>query len=87
MCERTERNSLTVLILTYSLFSQVEDESNVLLDGSLIDLCGAVLLWRSTDGLKEMAVCLSFFYAFKVVVESLLIKSPLILNKESHCCK
>lgn len=33
----------------------VEDESNVLLDGSLIDLCGAVLLWRSTDGLKEMA--------------------------------
>ncbi|XP_073247580.1 E3 ubiquitin-protein ligase pellino homolog 1-like isoform X1 [Porites lutea] len=33
----------------------VEDESNVLLDGSLIDLCGAVLLWRSTDGRKEMA--------------------------------
>ena len=60
--ERSERNSLTFLILPYSSFSQVEDESNVLLDGSLIDLCGAVLLWRSTDGLKEMAVCLSFLY-------------------------
>ena len=60
--ERSEKNSLTVLILPYSSFSQVEDESNILLDGSLIDLCGAVLLWRSTDGRKEMAVCLSFLY-------------------------
>lgn len=33
----------------------VDDESNVLLDGSLIDLCGAVLLWRSAEALKEMA--------------------------------
>lgn len=33
----------------------VEEESNVLLDGSLIDLCGAVLLWRSAEALKEMA--------------------------------
>lgn len=33
----------------------VEGESNILLDGSLIDLCGAVLLWRSADALKEMA--------------------------------
>ncbi|KAJ7384788.1 E3 ubiquitin-protein ligase pellino 1 [Desmophyllum pertusum] len=32
----------------------VEGESNVLLDGSLIDLCGAVLLWRSAEALKEM---------------------------------
>ena len=80
--ERSERNSLTVLILPYSSFSQVEDESNVLLDGSLIDLCGAVLLWRSTDGLKEMAVCLKFF-----ILSRLLIKSPLILNKESHYSK
>ncbi|PFX19755.1 E3 ubiquitin-protein ligase pellino-like 1 [Stylophora pistillata] len=32
----------------------VEDESNVLLDGSLIDLCGAVLLWRSAEAIKEM---------------------------------
>lgn len=53
---------MTVLILPYSSFSQVEEESNVLLDGSLIDLCGAVLLWRSADGLNEMAVCLSLLY-------------------------
>ena len=36
--------------------AQVEGESNILLDGSLIDLCGAVLLWRSAEALKEMAV-------------------------------
>jgi len=42
-------------------FTQVEGESNILLDGSLIDLCGAVLLWRSAEGLKEMAVCVFIF--------------------------
>ncbi|XP_066466431.1 E3 ubiquitin-protein ligase pellino homolog 3 isoform X2 [Tiliqua scincoides] len=29
----------------------VESESNVLQDGSLIDLCGATLLWRTSEGL------------------------------------
>ncbi|KAM6961400.1 E3 ubiquitin-protein ligase pellino homolog 2 [Aplochiton taeniatus] len=29
----------------------VESESNVLKDGSLVDLCGATLLWRTADGL------------------------------------
>ncbi|XP_010079739.1 PREDICTED: E3 ubiquitin-protein ligase pellino homolog 2, partial [Pterocles gutturalis] len=29
----------------------VENETNVLQDGSLIDLCGATLLWRTADGL------------------------------------
>ncbi|CDQ68027.1 unnamed protein product, partial [Oncorhynchus mykiss] len=29
----------------------VECESNVLQDGSLVDLCGATLLWRTADGL------------------------------------
>ena len=29
---------------------QVPAESNVLLDGTLIDLCGATLLWRSAEG-------------------------------------
>ncbi|EHB09088.1 pellino-like protein 2 [Heterocephalus glaber] len=29
----------------------VESETNVLQDGSLIDLCGATLLWRTADGL------------------------------------
>ncbi|XP_069064064.1 E3 ubiquitin-protein ligase pellino homolog 3 isoform X1 [Pleurodeles waltl] len=31
----------------------VENESNVLQDGSLIDLCGATLLWRTTEGLQR----------------------------------
>ena len=30
----------------------VPTESNVLTDGTLIDLCGATLLWRSTEGKK-----------------------------------
>lgn len=29
---------------------RIEDESNVLQDGTLIDLCGATLLWRSVQG-------------------------------------
>ncbi len=32
-------------------YAQVESESNVLQDGSLVDLCGATLLWRTADGL------------------------------------
>ncbi|XP_051682677.1 E3 ubiquitin-protein ligase pellino homolog 3 isoform X3 [Oryctolagus cuniculus] len=34
-----------------NIFLGVEDESNVLQDGSLIDLCGATLLWRTPAGL------------------------------------
>ncbi|XP_032791337.1 protein pellino isoform X2 [Daphnia magna] len=33
--------------------SQVENEFNLLVDGSLIDLCGATLLWRSAEGLAK----------------------------------
>ena len=33
--------------------SQVENETNLLVDGSLIDLCGATLLWRSAEGLAK----------------------------------
>lgn len=32
---------------------KVDDESNILQDGSLIDLCGATLLWRSAEGLAN----------------------------------
>ncbi|KAL5107397.1 hypothetical protein TcWFU_001802 [Taenia crassiceps] len=32
---------------------RVEDEDNVLEDGTLIDLCGAILIWRSAEGLKN----------------------------------
>ncbi|RWS07009.1 protein pellino-like protein [Dinothrombium tinctorium] len=33
--------------------AKIENETNVLLDGTLIDLCGATLLWRSAEGLKH----------------------------------
>jgi len=32
---------------------QVESETNELVDGSLIDLCGATLLWRSAEGIAK----------------------------------
>lgn len=32
---------------------QIEDETNTLEDGTLIDLCGATLLWRSAEGLSK----------------------------------
>lgn len=33
--------------------ARIDDESNVLQDGTLIDLCGATLLWRTQDGFKS----------------------------------
>jgi pellino len=36
--------------------SQIKEESNVLQDGTLIDLCGATLLWRSAEGLQNSPV-------------------------------
>jgi len=32
---------------------KIENETNVLQDGTLIDLCGATLMWRSADGLAR----------------------------------
>lgn len=43
----------------------INDETNVLQDGTLIDLCGATLLWRSAEGLKHSPVS-SFFLFFLV---------------------
>lgn len=40
---------LNVCLLHHPL--QVENESNILQDGSLVDLCGATLLWRTAEGL------------------------------------
>ncbi|PNF25734.1 E3 ubiquitin-protein ligase pellino-like protein 1, partial [Cryptotermes secundus] len=34
-------------------WAKVDDETNVLQDGTLIDLCGATLLWRSHEGLEK----------------------------------
>lgn len=39
--------------LTVRFPTQVEKESHELLDGSLIDLCGATLLWRTAEGLAQ----------------------------------
>lgn len=33
--------------------AKVKGESNLLYDGSLVDLCGVTLLWRSSDGLSS----------------------------------
>jgi hypothetical protein len=35
---------------------QVDDETNVLQDGTFIDLCGVTLLWRSNEGLEKSPV-------------------------------
>lgn len=32
--------------------TRIENETNILQDGTLIDLCGATLLWRSVDGFR-----------------------------------
>ncbi len=47
---------------------------NILKDGTLIDLCGAVLLWRSIEGLKHTPVNIKFLikvfkkFYFRLVV-------------------
>ncbi|XP_074599264.1 E3 ubiquitin-protein ligase pellino [Brevipalpus obovatus] len=33
--------------------AKIKSETNILQDGTLIDLCGATLIWRSSDGLKR----------------------------------
>lgn len=33
--------------------AKIESETNILQDGTLIDLCGATLIWRSAEGLKR----------------------------------
>lgn len=42
--------------ISLSSHSQIKDENNVLQDGTLIDLCGATLLWRSHEGLSNSPV-------------------------------
>lgn len=45
--------------LTLLFVIQVRTENNVLRDGTLIDLCGATLLWRSAVGLLSAPVRIS----------------------------
>lgn len=56
-----ELNVLLMVFFRSSLassffFAQIKEESNVLQDGTLIDLCGATLLWRSAEGLQNSPV-------------------------------
>lgn len=46
---------------------QVENETNVLQDGTLIDLCGATLLWRSAEGLAKSPVSQHFCFLFTYI--------------------
>ncbi|XP_042903307.1 protein pellino isoform X2 [Parasteatoda tepidariorum] len=36
-----------------NIFLGIDDDTNILQDGTLIDLCGATLLWRSAEGLTK----------------------------------
>lgn len=45
---------------------QIYDESNILQDGTLIDLCGATLLWRSSEGLQHSPVIIIDFMPYAI---------------------
>ncbi|XP_034245250.1 E3 ubiquitin-protein ligase pellino homolog 2-like isoform X2 [Thrips palmi] len=47
-----------------NIFLGIEGGTNILRDGSLIDLCGATLLWRSAEGLEK---CVTKDYIEKLV--------------------
>jgi pellino len=48
---------LMIFLFFHPLWSlQIKDETNILQDGTLIDLCGATLLWRSSEGLQTSPV-------------------------------
>ena len=44
---------------------QIVEENNMLQDGTLIDLCGATLLWRSAQGLTAAPVSMVSTQIFK----------------------
>jgi len=48
-----------IIKYVYIYFFQVEDSNNILTDGTLIDLCGATLLWRSAEGLSLSPVIIN----------------------------
>ncbi|XP_067255816.1 E3 ubiquitin-protein ligase pellino homolog 1 isoform X3 [Chanodichthys erythropterus] len=57
MCERSAPYTARIYAAGFdsskNIFLGVENESNMLQDGSLIDLCGATLLWRTPSGLRH----------------------------------
>ena len=54
-CYKSYANIFKHTIIEKCLF-QISDETNVLQDGTLINLCGATLLWRSHEGLEKSLV-------------------------------
>lgn len=60
-CSKFDMNIYNSLCIFFLLFTcQVESENNILEDGTLIDLCGASLLWRSASGLRHTPVSPKF---------------------------
>ncbi|KAH8417764.1 hypothetical protein KR222_005475 [Zaprionus bogoriensis] len=59
----------------------IYDECNILQDGTLIDLCGATLLWRSAEGLQHSPVCLR---AALVVVAVLAVALTCLFLQTKH---
>lgn len=51
---------------SHFLWFQIYDESNILQDGTLIDLCGATLLWRSSEGLQHSPVIIIDFMPYAI---------------------
>ena len=47
-------------------FVQVKSEDNTLRDGTMIDLCGATLIWRSSSGLQTCPVSFLFLFLFSI---------------------
>ena len=43
---------------------QVPEETNILTDGCLIDLCGVTLIWRTAMGLEQAPVCDMWFVRY-----------------------
>ncbi|XP_064818928.1 E3 ubiquitin-protein ligase pellino homolog 1-like [Oncorhynchus masou masou] len=52
-CSDDEMTHIVACFEDCPLSPQVEAESQELVDGSLIDLCGATLLWRTAEGLSR----------------------------------
>ena len=63
----------------------VEDENNIVQDGTLIDLCGATLLWRSAEGLAKSPVGTNNHYVSMETVSREYIKY--ILRRQSTTWK
>ena len=58
----------------------MENEDNTLVDGTLIDLCGATLLWRSAEG--KFSFDFSDFHTFTQTKLMSQLDEKIALNSE-----